>query len=492
MKISTAFWVALVMMILGGCYVSTRPGPKTKEVHTREVHHTPPQKEVVVVEKPAPAPEPQTYRAHSTTVKVGAAFRVFGDFDAKLRITDVTFRFTGVSKWITASHVSRKEVRVDVPRGAKTGKVELAIRGSVVWVIRIIIAPDDEPEPAPISYRLEPTQGAVGDTITLHGKYAEPLSVKTYRFKFEGAANAVKAESVTPTAVTVKVPKKASTGELVAKQNGKAIWRGTFTVVKPPKPQIKVDRLEPTVGPVGTTVTLYGKFPDDLKPKDVQFSFNGPKRLFPAKSVDPKAISIVVPPATITGPVTVLVNKDEIWRGTFRVTPDNTIIKPTPGGKGLRGEVWKLPANTQKLPDFASLGAPFATITVPNLNVAPRPFETGFPGLGENQEALVEWFAIRFSGKIKIPSDGDWGFQVTSDDGVKLYIDGKQVLANDGIHPPKDAQETVNLTKGTHDIVVEYFQGPRVMIALQLRWRSQGKNDKQKWQVIPASAFVRD
>lgn len=199
MKTHTAFLVALVMMVVSGCYVSTRPGPHTKEVRTREVHHAP-QKEVVVVEKPAPAPapapKPQSYRAHATTVKVGDTFRVFGEFDTKLRITDVTFRFSGVSKWITASHVSRKEVRADVPRGAKTGNVELSIRGSVVWVIRIIVTPNDEPkpEPAPITYRLEPNQGAIGDTVTLHGKFPEPLSVKTYRFKFEGTANTVKAE----------------------------------------------------------------------------------------------------------------------------------------------------------------------------------------------------------------------------------------------------------------------------------------------------------
>ncbi len=405
MKPSIACWAGL-LLILSGCHVTTGTGTgtHTHSTRTKEIHHVP-QKQVVVVEKPAPAPDPVSYRAESTTVTVNQTFRVFGTFDATLRPADVAFHFKGVSKWINATHVSRTEVRVEVPKKAITGKVELSIRGSVVWVIRIIITPKaEESSPAPSA---------------------------TYR-------------------------------------------------------------LEPTVGPVGTTVTLYGTFPKNSKAKDFHFSFNGPKALFAAKSATSTQVSAVVPGRTVTGPLSVMYKKETLWQGVFRVIPDATIIKPTPAGKGLRGEIWKLPENTQNLPNFATLGTPFATITVPQIDVAPRRFETGFPGLEGNQDTLVEWFAIRFSGKIKIPNDGPWGFQTTSDDGVKVYIDGKLVLTEDGVHPPKDTQATVQLTKGFHDIVVEYFQGPKYHIALQLRWRKDGNNDKQKWQVIPAHAFVRD
>ena len=63
---------------------------------------------------------------------------------------------------------------------------------------------------------------------------------------------------------------------------------------------------------------------------------------------------------------------------------------------------------------------------------------------------------------------GEWTFRVSSDDGVKLYIDGKLVLDNDGVHPPKVKSGKVNLSKGDHDMVLEYFQGPRYHINLQL------------------------
>ncbi|MCB9666745.1 MAG: hypothetical protein H6715_01325 [Myxococcales bacterium] len=499
MKTYRLLLIGILALMLFGCYVSTRPGPHTREIRTREVHRNPPPPKVVQVEKPAPAPQPKTYRAHSTTIHVGQSFRVFGRFDTNLRGQDVGFRFAGVSQWLNASHVTRTEVRCEVPKGARTGNVELAIRGTVVWMIRIIVMPEAQkpkPAPAPVSYRLEPQEGAVGDIVTLHGSFAESVSAKDYRFKFEGATNAVKPESVSKRALTVKVPKKATTGELIVRENGKAMWKGSFKVL-PRKTtdvaaNITVERLEPTVGPVGTTVTLYGKFPNKAKPADFMFAFNGPKALFAAKKATQKKVSTVVPKSTVTGPISVMYKRETIWEGTFRVTQESSIAQPTPGERGLRGEIWKLPDTTKNLPDFSTLGTPFATITVPKLNVAPRRFEEGFPGATPNQEPLLEWFAIRFSGKLEIPNDGEWGFQTTSDDGVKLYIDGKQVLVEDGVHPPKDTEASVNLTKGQHDIVVEYFQGPRYYIALVLRWRKDAKNDKEKWQVIPSRAFSRD
>jgi hypothetical protein len=42
------------------------------------------------------------------------------------------------------------------------------------------------------------------------------------------------------------------------------------------------------------------------------------------------------------------------------------------------------------------------------------------------------------------------------------------VLDNDGQHSPKSKEITVDLAKGDHDMVLEYFQGPRYHINLQV------------------------
>ncbi len=44
-------------------------------------------------------------------------------------------------------------------------------------------------------------------------------------------------------------------------------------------------------------------------------------------------------------------------------------------------------------------------------------------------------FALRFTGKIRTPKAGSYRFFLASDDGSKLYIDGKEVVDHDGIHP---------------------------------------------------------
>ena len=50
-------------------------------------------------------------------------------------------------------------------------------------------------------------------------------------------------------------------------------------------------------------------------------------------------------------------------------------------------------------------------------------------------------------------------FRLTSDDGSKLWIDGKVVVDNDGVHPSTTVTGNVALTKGRHKVTVGYFQG---------------------------------
>jgi hypothetical protein len=44
-----------------------------------------------------------------------------------------------------------------------------------------------------------------------------------------------------------------------------------------------------------------------------------------------------------------------------------------------------------------------------------------------------------------------------SDDGSKLYIDGKLIVDNDGCHGELEKSENAQLTEGMHVIRVDYF-----------------------------------
>lgn len=78
-------------------------------------------------------------------------------------------------------------------------------------------------------------------------------------------------------------------------------------------------------------------------------------------------------------------------------------------------------------------------------------FDVGVTGLKEN-------FALRFDGHINIPKSGEYLFLIGSDDGSRLYIDGKVAIDNDGIHPYQQKRKQLRLEAGLHTVAVEYFE----------------------------------
>src|SRR3954471_15919721 len=61
-------------------------------------------------------------------------------------------------------------------------------------------------------------------------------------------------------------------------------------------------------------------------------------------------------------------------------------------GFGLRGDIYLLPDGTDMLPNFKKL-KPVGSIYTRELNIKPRPFDTGFPGVTDR----FEWFAIDYN-----------------------------------------------------------------------------------------------
>ncbi len=103
-----------------------------------------------------------------------------------------------------------------------------------------------------------------------------------------------------------------------------------------------------------------------------------------------------------------------------------------------------------------------------------QPDKTGVSrGLDIGVAGQTENFAIRFDGFLPIDQAGKYSFRLSSDDGSMLYIDGKKVADNDGVHPNQSTEGSLNLTKGLHAIRVEYFEkgGEEV---LTLDWAGPG------------------
>lgn len=94
-------------------------------------------------------------------------------------------------------------------------------------------------------------------------------------------------------------------------------------------------------------------------------------------------------------------------------------------------------------------------------------------------------WAARFTGAVKVPRDGRYTFILSSDDGSRLYVGGKQLINNDGVHANTEKRGQVELTAGTHPFAVTYFQGAGEA-ELKVEWAGPG----MRRQAIPADALV--
>jgi mono/diheme cytochrome c family protein len=84
-------------------------------------------------------------------------------------------------------------------------------------------------------------------------------------------------------------------------------------------------------------------------------------------------------------------------------------------------------------------------------------------------------FSVRWTGTITIPTTGSYRFRTVSDDGVRLWINGAQLINNWTNHAATtNTSGTVTLTAGQRvPITLEYYEngGSAVM---QLQWRRPG------------------
>lgn len=147
---------------------------------------------------------------------------------------------------------------------------------------------------------------------------------------------------------------------------------------------------------------------------------------------------------------------------------------------GLLGLIYDINPLSQALPYFPSLD-PLGVIYTSSLNVPTRNFRAGFPGVTNR----YEWFAIDYSGRFWIDKAGLYRFELTSDDGSKLYIDDQVVVDNDGVHSTETRTAEFDLARGIHRIRVSYFQGPGNQVALVLRVARPG----EEWRIFSTEEF---
>ncbi len=167
--------------------------------------------------------------------------------------------------------------------------------------------------------------------------------------------------------------------------------------------------------------------------------------------------------------------------GLLAQEPQYTFGTTVVSTSGLQGRIYFLKHNANKLPRFDKMKSA-GTIYTNTLNVAPRRFEDGFPGITDR----FEWFAIDYTGRFWVEEPGEYRFNLLSDDGSRLSIDGQELIDNDGVHAALALSASAFLSRGIHALRVTYFQGPRFEVALVLRVGAPGAD----WRIFNTDDFL--
>jgi parallel beta-helix repeat protein len=163
------------------------------------------------------------------------------------------------------------------------------------------------------------------------------------------------------------------------------------------------------------------------------------------------------------------------YRGAEVVTPRGLVV---PAGQPFRFSYalfdpaidwsvrfWKFDAATDPLTAQTAFEAKLATSPPVRTETMARLAYANARAFGDG---FSDHIGIVAEGSLILPG-GDYRLSVTSDDGIRVWLDGRIVIEDWSIHAPKE--DKVAITGGAHKIKVEYFQntGAAALIVRVLR-----------------------
>jgi hypothetical protein len=146
-------------------------------------------------------------------------------------------------------------------------------------------------------------------------------------------------------------------------------------------------------------------------------------------------------------------------------------------------DVYRLNVGSQSVSEMRRR-RPIKRVCLAQLDITPRTFREGFPGMG----STFEWFGMDIRFTVNIAETATWELMLLADDGAVLSIDDENVIDNDGIHAPTPVATRIKLEKGLRNFRVRYFQGPGPDLALMLAWKKPGAAD---YSYVPRSLIGR-
>jgi beta-glucosidase len=153
--------------------------------------------------------------------------------------------------------------------------------------------------------------------------------------------------------------------------------------------------------------------------------------------------------------------------------PTEYLVPPDagPGEHGLKGEYF----NNMELSGKPALVRTDRQVQFDWSSVSPDP------------KITPEHFSVRWTGKLIAPASRDVQLNVTTDDGARLYVDGKMVVDSWHDRGPSSDIVTLRLEAGkAHDIRMEYYQNGGGASA-SLGWEFRSETDNRFHDAVKAA-----
>ncbi|HEY0655420.1 MAG TPA: family 16 glycoside hydrolase [Chryseosolibacter sp.] len=145
---------------------------------------------------------------------------------------------------------------------------------------------------------------------------------------------------------------------------------------------------------------------------------------------------------------------------------------------GLAVSVYKIENFTQDFYQMPKQYDPMYTAVAPGIH-----FNVG---LTQNNPEINESVLMHFKGFLNITEEDNYVIRLVSDDGARMWIDGKMQIDNDGFHGPQPRDAEMILKKGKHPVEIIYYQGLGGY-SLSLQWAKHGDG---KFSVIPKESLA--
>lgn len=148
----------------------------------------------------------------------------------------------------------------------------------------------------------------------------------------------------------------------------------------------------------------------------------------------------------------------------------------TPLGHGVSVRVYWIGESMSRLRKLVKGQTPNVSHVLPVLDLRTERKDFG---------DVEDEFITHVDGFLQIETAGTYEFQLTSDDGSRMTLDGKLVIDHDGLHGSTTMTGKVDLEPGAHPLFVEHFENGGGE-QLTLEWKPPGAT---AWAIVPNAAL---